>query len=180
MHTSDWMTTWWRLTLNLLSTRSWSFFARSPEKKWVHDNVIFRSVYNGQLRLCMSYLLCDWIEQVTYYSLIRSGLTDRKLCSNKFTWCFHKRKYYIWCYACDVTLSVYPHRVSLKNMSVHGGNRTYDLWNTSPILCQLSYAVTSVRVCDSMRVSQKTFRLFGVLMLNKSISGIWSIHKENE
>jgi hypothetical protein len=52
------MTTWWRLTLNLLSTRSWSFFARSPEKKWVHYNVIFRSVYDGQLRLCMS-LLCD-------------------------------------------------------------------------------------------------------------------------
>jgi hypothetical protein len=28
-------------------------------KKVVHDNVIFSSVYNGQLRLCMSYLLCD-------------------------------------------------------------------------------------------------------------------------
>jgi hypothetical protein len=56
MHASDWMTTSWRLTLNLLSTRS--FFARSPEKKWVHENVIFRSVYIGQLRLCMS-LLCD-------------------------------------------------------------------------------------------------------------------------
>ena len=50
--------------------------------------------------------------------------------------------------ACDVTLSVYPHRASLKNMPVHGGNRTYDLWNTSPMLCQLSYAVWSVRVCD--------------------------------
>ena len=35
--------------------------------------------------------------------------------------------------ACDVTLSVYPHRESLKNMPDHGGNRTYDLWNTSPI-----------------------------------------------
>ena len=46
--------------------------------------------------------------------------------------------------ACDVTLSVYPHRASLKNMPDHGGNRTYDLWNTSPMLCQLSYA----RVCD--------------------------------
>ena len=37
--------------------------------------------------------------------------------------------------ACDVTLSVYPHRVvraSLKNMPGHGGNRIYDLWNTSP------------------------------------------------
>ena len=50
--------------------------------------------------------------------------------------------------ACDVTLSVYPHRASLKNMPDHGGNRTYDLWNTSPMLCELSYAVWSVRVCD--------------------------------
>ena len=31
--------------------------------------------------------------------------------------------------ACDVTLSVYPHRASFKNMPGHGGNRTYDLWN---------------------------------------------------
>ena len=61
----------------------------------------------------------------------------------------------IFCYtkysrldACDVTLSVYLHRTSLKNMPVHGGNRTYDLWNTSPMLCQLRYAVRSVRVCD--------------------------------
>ena len=50
--------------------------------------------------------------------------------------------------ACDVTLSVYPHWASLKNMPGHGGNRTYDLWNTSPMLCQLSYAIRSVRVCD--------------------------------
>ena len=50
--------------------------------------------------------------------------------------------------ACDVTLSVYPHRASLKNIPDHGGNRTNDLWNTSPMLCQLSYAVWSVRVCD--------------------------------
>ena len=49
---------------------------------------------------------------------------------------------------CDVTLSVYPHRTSLKNMPGHGGNRTYDLWNTSPMLCQLSYAVRTVRVSD--------------------------------
>ena len=47
---------------------------------------------------------------------------------------------------CGVTLSVYPHRASLKNMPDHGGNGTYDLWNTSPMLCQLSYAVRSVRV----------------------------------
>ena len=50
---------------------------------------------------------------------------------------------------CDVTLSVHPHRASLKNMPDHGGNRTYDLWDTSPMLCQLSYAVRSVRVSSS-------------------------------
>ena len=56
--------------------------------------------------------------------------------------------------ACDVnTLSVYPHRPSLKNMPYHGGNRTYDLWNTSTMLCQLSYAVRSVRVCDISELS---------------------------
>ena len=55
--------------------------------------------------------------------------------------------------ACDVTLSVYPHRASLKNIPGHGGNRTYDLWNTSPMLCQLSYAVRSVRVGDISEVS---------------------------
>ena len=49
---------------------------------------------------------------------------------------------------CDVTLSVYPHRASLKNIPGHGGNRTYDLWNTSPMLCQLSCAVRSVLVSD--------------------------------
>ena len=52
------------------------------------------------------------------------------------------------CDVCDVTLSVYPHRGSLKNIPDHSENRTYDLWNTSPMLCQLSYAVWSVRVCD--------------------------------
>jgi hypothetical protein len=34
--------------------------------------------------------------------------------------------------ACDVTLSGYPHRASLKDMPDHGGKRTYDLGNTSP------------------------------------------------
>ena len=50
--------------------------------------------------------------------------------------------------ACDVTLSVYPHRASLKNMPDHGGNGTYDLWNASTMLCQLSNAVWSVRLRD--------------------------------
>ena len=55
--------------------------------------------------------------------------------------------------ACDVTLSVYPHRASLKNMPGHGGNRIYDLWNASPMLYQLSYAVRSIRVCDISELS---------------------------
>ena len=38
-------------------------------------------------------------------------------------------------------------------MPGHGGNRTYDLWNASPMLCQLSYAVRSVRVCDISELS---------------------------
>jgi hypothetical protein len=56
--------------------------------------------------------------------------------------------YYSVC-LCDVTLSVYPHLAGLKNMPGHGGNR--NLWNTS--LCQLSYAVRSVRVCDISELS---------------------------
>ena len=65
------------------------------------------------------------------------------------------------------------HRASLKNMPGHGGNRTYDLWNTSPMLCQLSYAVRSVRVCDiselnlvpsiSMQSSNHDFFCVGVI-----------------
>ena len=54
---------------------------------------------------------------------------------------------------CVATLSVYPHRASLKNMPGHGGIRTYDLWNASPMLCRLSYAVKSVRVCDIWKLS---------------------------
>ena len=41
--------------------------------------------------------------------------------------------------ACDVTLSVYPHRASLKNMPGHGGNQTYDLWNTIAQCSEISH-----------------------------------------
>ena len=54
---------------------------------------------------------------------------------------------------CVATLSVYPHRARLKNMPGHGGIRTYDLWNASPTLYQLSDAVRSVRVCDISELS---------------------------
>ena len=71
--------------------------------------------------------------------------------------------------ACDVTLSVYPHRASLKNMPGYGGNQTYDLWNASPMLCQLSYAVRSVLglvPSISMQFSNHDFFLCGVLHSN--------------
>ena len=54
---------------------------------------------------------------------------------------------------CIATLSVYPHRASLKNMPGHGGIRACDLWNASPMLCQLSYAVRSVRARDISELS---------------------------
>ena len=38
----------------------------------------------------------------------------------------------------------------LKNTPDHSGNRTYDLWNARPMLCQLSYAV---KVCDISKLS---------------------------
>ena len=56
------------------------------------------------------------------------------------------------------TLSVYPHRASLKNMPGHGGIRTYDLWNASLMLCQLSYAVRSVRVYDISELSLQSWQ----------------------
>ena len=42
---------------------------------------------------------------------------------------------------CDVTLSLYPHRASLKNIPDYGGNRTYDLENTSPMLCRFEFVI---------------------------------------
>ena len=47
--------------------------------------------------------------------------------------------------ACDVTLSVYPHRASLKDMPGHGGNRTCDLWNTSIERTRLSSEISHTR-----------------------------------
>ncbi len=40
-----------------------------------------------------------------------------------------------------------------KSVPNHGGNLTRDLWFTSPVLCQLSYEVKSVRLCDILELS---------------------------
>ena len=67
-----------------------------------------------------------------------------------------------------VTLSVYPHRAGLKNMPGHGGNPTYDLWNTSPMLCHLSYAGRSVRVCDISELSLVPSILLASVLIKSS------------
>ena len=54
----------------------------------------------------------------------------------------------LWCYSeCASTPG------KLKRLLGHGGNRTRDLWDTSPMLCQLSYVVKSVRVDDISELS---------------------------
>ena len=82
---------------------------------------------------------------------------------------------------CDVTLSAYPHRASLKNMPGHGGIRTYDLWNTSPMLFQLSYAVRTVRVSDiseqylvpSIPMCSSNMNFFSVLVLCTQVNNMF-------
>ena len=60
------------------------------------------------------------------FVLLFPGLRDNKLLEQlltRFFFCvgvMYSGEYD----ACDVTLSVYPHRASLKNMPDHGGNRT--------------------------------------------------------
>ena len=41
----------------------------------------------------------------------------------------------------------------LKSLPDHGGSRTRDLWDTSSMLCQLSYEFNSVRVGDISELS---------------------------
>ena len=54
---------------------------------------------------------------------------------------------------CDVTLECASTPGKLKSLPDNGGNRTRDLWDASPMLCQLSYAVKSVRVDDISELS---------------------------
>ena len=58
---------------------------------------------------------------------------------------------WIWCLRCYCECSSTPGR--LKSLLGHGGNRTLDLWYPSPMLCQLSYKVKSVRVGDISELS---------------------------
>ena len=65
----------------------------------------------------------------------------------------------IWCswFYCECISTP----AKLKNMHDLGGIRTLDIWNASPMLCQLRYAVRSVRVGD---ISKPSFMTFIVLV----------------
>ena len=64
--------------------------------------------------------------------------------------------------------SVYIHTGQAKVLPDYGGNRTRDVWFASPMLCQLSYEVKSVRVCD---ISCDTQRASPILFLLRQDNG---------
>ena len=68
-------------------------------------------------------------------------------------------------------------------MPDHGGIRTYDLWNTSPMLFQLSYAVRTVRVSDiseqylvpSIPMCSSNMNFFFVLVLCTQVNNMFAM-----
>ena len=68
-------------------------------------------------------------------------------------------------------------------MPGHGGIRTYDLWNTSPMLFQLSYAVRTVRVSDiseqylvpSIPMCSSNMNFFSVLVLCTQVNNMFAM-----
>ena len=81
---------------------------------------------------------------------------------------------------CGVTLSVYPHRAGLKNMPGHGGIRTYDLWNTGPTLCQLSYAVNIDKlICYVTQVKKPWIRDY-LLRINTGLELLDAVPFEDQ
>jgi hypothetical protein len=68
-------------------------------------------------------------------SIIASkAIAETTKCRSNYYCLFGCKNAFFSVIVCDVTLSVYPHRASLKIVPGHGGNRTYDLWNTTPML----------------------------------------------
>ena len=112
-------------------------------------------IKNEMLKYSINFMLQAYVK--LFNLILKAGIFPTQWCEGLITPIFKSDdrsdcNNYKGC-LCDVTLSVYPHRAGLKNMPGHGGNRTYDLWNTSPTLCQLSYAVRSVRVCNISELS---------------------------
>jgi hypothetical protein len=74
--------------------------------------------------------------------------------------------------ACDVTMSIYPHRASLKDMPDHGGNRTYDLLNTSPIHLIVRKYMFLREFWTNIRSSNNELNLFGNLLASDGNIGL--------
>ena len=83
-------------------------------------------------------------------------------------------------YSCENVCGVYSEFIStpgkLKNMPYQGGNRTYDLWNASPMLCQLSYAVRSVWVCDILKLNLIMIFIMSWCCVSKILDPISKYH----
>ena len=151
-----WFFYFWRATTPMdwfhrWNTLSWTIAALNY---MAHNGNFFRIEF--ELAIMNNYLYRCWYTVISL--LVEFGRTHFSnfhscCCNNLYinmengSYFVHKKLTLVY-KVCVATLSVYPHRASLKNMPGHGGIGTYDLWNASPMLCQLSYAVRSVRVCD--------------------------------
>ena len=63
----------------------------------------------------------------------------------------------------------------LENMPDHDGNQRYDLWNASPMLCQLSYEVRSVPQYMICGTQSSSFNIIdNIDRLSSEISNIGS------
>ena len=60
----------------------------------------------------------------------------------------------------------------VKNLPDHGGNGTRNLWFAGPMLCQLSYEVKSVRVCDISELKSSSFDIRMFLLDHDFLYGV--------
>ena len=72
------------------------------------------------------------------------------------------------------------HTGQAKKWLDRGGNRTRDLWFASPMLCQLSYEVKSVRVCDisefSLSLNHKQHTDIKNILISKELVEVSKYH----
>ena len=144
---------WWKDQLGANLNPPWqhSLWGRQPEySEKTHD---FRNMSRALNQIFyQANNLTDWCTYIlnsdnyTNASLRKSAvkhLTELLRLDNTFSLCLNVMYWgenCLWCY-------------SDKNMPDHDGNRTYDLWNANPMLCQLSYVVRLVRGCDISKLS---------------------------
>ena len=138
---------------------------------------------------CISCWRWPWYDVCWIYYIWRkrnNGIKNTDICIVIFcvSWCYVLR--WIWCLWCYSECASTPGK--LKSLPDHGGNRTRDLWDTSPMLYQLSYEVnlTSIQkvACrfDCHR-GQANFSACPVWMHTQSnttnIIFTWVVHNTN-